>query len=535
MRLAYFASSTAAILFARVYFMFLFFGHSFMYLGIDAGTTSLKVALFHPNGTMQAVSRQEYSLETPQNSWVELDPAIYWQACCRGIREVIARTGIRPDQIDALSISSQAETLICLDRNGNPVRKAIVWLDNRAVAEAAEIASAFSIDEVYSITGQPEITPTWPACKLLWLRQHEAETFAHSAHFLLVEDYLLYRLTGLLRCEVSLWASSLLVDIERRCWWDRMLASVGVEPDRLPELVEPGSPIGTVCLEAAGESGLSTCTRVVAGAIDQAMGALGAGNLQPGMITETTGGALAVVVTTPKVTLDPGRHIPCHYHALAGLYCLLPWGQTAGMALRWFRDAIYLDGKPVEARPVAIGCSDRYDEMTARAAAAPAGADGLIFLPHLEGAACPEFNPAARGVFFGLSLRHGQAHMIRAVLESVAFMLKKNLDIVETLGVPVDEVRSMGGGARSDLWLQIKADVLQKPVRRVAAEETACLGAAILASTAAGEYRDVYEATSHMVRPGAIFIPNSETTSVYKTAYRHYLRLYEQLEPLFQY
>jgi xylulokinase len=500
-----------------------------MNLGIDAGTTSLKVALFHPNGTMQAVSRQEYSLETPQENWVELDPEIYWQACCRGIREVMARTGIRPDQIDALSISSQAETLICLGRDGNPIRKAIVWLDNRAVEEAAEIASAFSIDEVYSTTGQPEITPTWPACKLLWLRHHEPDTFTRSAHFVLVEDYLLYRLTGRLYCEFSLWASSLLVDIGRRCWWDRMLAAVGVEPGRLPEPVEPGSPIGVVWPAAVEESGLSTHTRVVAGAIDQAMGALGAGNLQPGMITETTGGALAVVVTTPKVTLDPGRHIPCHYHALPGLYCLLPWGQTAGMALRWFRDSIDLDGKPDS-----TSGNDHYDEMTARAAAVPAGSDGLIFLPHLEGAACPEFNPAARGVFFGLSLRHNRAHMIRAVLESVAFLLKKNLDIVEALGVPVDEVRSMGGGARSDLWLQIKADVLQKPVRRVQAEETACLGAAILASTAIGEYRDVYEAVSHMVRPGSIFIPNSENSPVYQAAYRCYLRLYEQLEPLFQ-
>jgi xylulokinase len=228
------------------------------------------------------------------------------------------------------------------------------------------------------------------------------------------------------------------------------------------------------------------------------------------------------------MTIDPGRHIPCHYHAIPNTYCLLPWGQTAGMALRWFRDVIYAPGQDFQNNGDML-----YRQMTVQAATVPPGSTGLIFLPHLEGAACPEFNPAAKGVFFGLTLRHTQAHMIRAVMESVSYMLKNNLDLVSRMGVPINEIRSMGGGAKSDLWLQMKADVLQKPVQRVNTEEAACLGATILASVCTGDYGNIVEAVNNMVKPGQTFFPDPAKERVYQEGYEKYRKLYDQLEPLF--
>jgi xylulokinase len=346
---------------------------------------------------------------------------------------------------------------------------------------------------------------------------------------LLLEDYLLHQLTGQFVTEYALQTSSLMLDIESKEWWKPLLDFIGLSPDRLARLVEPGTIVGPLSEEGSAAVGLSPETIAVSGAMDQVAGAVGGGNVAPGIVTEMTGGALAEVVTLERPTFDAKRRVPCHYHACRNSYCLLPWGQTAGMTLRWFRDQFF----DTEAERHREGGVDAYDQMTHLAEQAPAGSDGLVALPHLEGAACPEFNPAARGVFFGIDLRHTRGHFVRAIMESVAYMLKTHLDIVQELGVNADEVRSMGGGARSDLWLQIKADVLQRPVRRVAVEETACLGAAILAAVGVGVHPNLAKATSHMVRLGRVFLPDPELRSVYDRAYRRYLELYERLEPMF--
>jgi xylulokinase len=260
------------------------------------------------------------------------------------------------------------------------------------------------------------------------------------------------------------------------------------------------------------------------------LGAVGAGNIQPGVVTETTGGALAVLVTLDRPRYDPQHRVPCHYHARRDTYCLLPWGQTAGMALRWFRDRFF-ERDSVEAREQGM---DPYDLMAGLAAAVPPGSDGLVVLPHLEGAACPEFNAAARGVFYGATLQHTRGHFVRAIMESVAYMLKKNLDVVQELGVEVSEIRSLGGGSRSPLWLQIKAGVLQKPVRRVQVDEAACLGAAILAAVATGHYPSLDEAVEQMVRLAGVVEPCQEHLVAYQRGYAQYLELYERLAPMFR-
>ncbi|MGD0610266.1 MAG: FGGY family carbohydrate kinase [Anaerolineales bacterium] len=499
------------------------------FLGIDAGTTSLKAALFGPVGQLLALDRQEYVLVTPSASIVELEAETYWTALKRALQVVLAHKAVRCEEIATVCISSQGETFVPVDQVGVPTRRAIVWLDNRATEEARQIVTHFGVEAVFHRTGQPEVAPTWPACKFLWLRGHEPEVFSRTHKFLWLEDYLLYRLTGQFVTECSQQTSSLLLDIQKNAWWPEMMEFVGVQPDHLGSLLKPGVKVGPLLPEAASELGLSSRTLAVTGGMDQVIGALGAGEIAPGMVVESTGGALGIVLTLDRPVFDPQRHIPCHFHVVPDTYCLLPWCQTAGMALKWFRDGFFA----LEVRQALEAGRDPYDDMTAEATGVHAGCEGLIALPHLEGAFCPEFNPNAKAVFFGATLRHGRPHFTRAILESVAFMLKKNLDLVAGMGIPVGEIRSLGGGARSPLWLQIKADVLQKPVQTVEVEEAACLGAAILGSVASGFYSSLTDAVSHMVHVKKVIEPNLANQEVYQRRYAQYVELYDRLNPMF--
>jgi xylulokinase len=364
----------------------------------------------------------------------------------------------------------------------------------------------------------------------LWLKNNRPEVFYQTHKFLLLEDYLLYRLTGQFVTETSLQSSSLLLNLHTKTWWPEMLDFLGIPPEKFGTLCTPGQVIGPLSPQASAELGLSTKTLVVAGSMDQVSASLGAGNIYPGMTTESTGGAMGIVVTLQHPVFDPRRQIPCHVHALPEQYCVLAWGQTAGMALRWFRDQFYT----LEAEQALQAQLDPYDYLTARAAEIAAGCDGLLALPHLEGAACPEFDPDARAVFFGATLRHTRAHFTRAILEAVAYMLKKNLDSVATLlEQPISELRCLGGGARSSLWMQIKADVLQKPVQTVRVEEAACLGAAILGAVACGVFSNYSEAVASMVHTQMSIWPNPNNRQVYAQGYAHYNQLYERLQPLF--
>jgi xylulokinase len=501
-----------------------------IFLGIDAGTTSMKAALFDLSGRALAVARAEYALDTPAPAVVECDAEVYWSACCRVVREALTAARIPADEVATVAISSQAETLIAVDAAGRPLRPAIVWLDNRAVAEAAEFRDRFGEEAMFRLSGQPEAAPTWPACKLLWLRRNEPHIFDAAAKFLLLEDFLLHRLTGEFVTEHSLQTSSYMLDITRREWWQPVLDYLGVGSERLGRLVAPGALIGPLSAAGAEAVGLTTRTQAVASAIDQCVGALGAGNAIPGVITETTGAALAVVATIDRPYFDPRRRLPCYCHALPGLYCLLPWGQTAGMALRWFRDEFY----PLESERARENGVDSYDQMTAEAARVPPGSDGLLALPHLEGAFTPEYNASARGAFFGATLRTGRGHFTRALMESVAFMLKRQVDLVEEMGFPVSEVRSIGGGAASPLWLQIKADVLGKPLRTVEASEPGCLGAAVLGALATGCYGSASQAVTGMVRTKQQIDPERRNAQAYAEAFTRYCELYDRLAPMFQ-
>ncbi len=497
-------------------------------LSVDLGTTAIKTCLVDAEGRVLASASREYRLDTPTPETVELDAETYWQAFREGVAELLARSRVDPREVRALGISAQGETLICADAAGHPVRPAIVWLDNRAQEEAADLASEFGDEAAYRITGQVSFVPTWPAAKILWLRRHEPDAFARTSRFLLIEDWFIARLTGRYVCEGSLVTSTMYWNLLTRRWWPEMLAYLGVDEGRLPEIREPGEPVRELLPAVAAELGLDPATVVCTGALDQAAGAIGVGNTREGVFSENTGAALAICATVAAPFVDPARQMPCHYHGIAGLYMAHTF-TSGGMVLRWYRDTFC---EPEMAAAARLG-SDAYDLLGAQAAAIPAGSEGLVMLPHLQGAMAPEANPRAKGVFYGFTLHHGRAHFARSIMEAIAYIVRRNVDVLGEMGIGVKEVRVLGGGARSRVWNQVKADVLGLPVVTTENEEAASLGAAILAGVAVGTFSSVDDAVARMVVVKDRYEPDPANRAAYDAGYETYRGLYGNLTGMF--
>ncbi|NMC13069.1 MAG: hypothetical protein GYA34_09310 [Chloroflexi bacterium] len=497
-------------------------------LAFDLGTTALKCALHDFHGNVIAKAAVEYQLIAPDADSVEMDVETYWDAFKTALGAVIRESAINPAHIKALGVSAQGETLIVVDKDGKPLRRAIVWLDNRAQREADELGEKFGHRYAYEITGQVKLVPTWPASKILWIRKHEPQVFEKAAKYLLIEDYFLYRLTGEFVCEGSLVTSTCYWNFRTRQWWTEMLAELGIFPNQLPEYRESGEVVGKLRKETADELGLKVGTLVCTGALDQACGAIGVGNIQPGIFSENTGAALAICASVNQATLDPNDQMPCHYHGLPGLYMLHTF-TGGGIVMRWFRDEF----AQIEMTVGKASDIDAYDLMGKEAAKVAAGCEGLVMLPHLQGAMAPEANPKATGVFYGFTLRHGRSHFMRAIMESVCFIVRRNIEVIEGMGVKVNEIRALGGGARSSIWKQIEADITGRPVLTTINEEAATLGAAILAGKAIGLYSSVQEAANQMVQIKNRFEPTKENQVIYDETYNTYVNLYNALCPLF--
>ena len=431
-------------------------------MGIDMGTTSVKAAVFDEELKMLSSATRDYTLDS-HGDIVEFDAEEYWRIVREEVDKALSEVGI-----DALAIDTQCETLILTDEDGNPVRPAIVWLDNRATEEAAMIEAHFGRQRVYEVTGQPEVTATWPASKLLWVKRNEPEVFAKTKKIFLLEDYILFKLTGRFITEPTLQSSTIYFDIHNTGWWDEMLDFIGVDKATLPEIIPSAREVG----EYRG-------VRVVTGAMDQIAGAIGAGVVKPGLVSLMTGTTMVLFMPSEEVpAYNPASIVPCHYN-YDGKYCLLSWTPTAGMALKWLKNAL---------------CeSYSFGELDGLAESVPAGSDGVTFLPYLCGSTMPKYNPRARGSFTGLTTEHTRAHFVRAVMESVACMLKSNLDY---LGLEINEIRAMGGGANSPLWCQMKADMTGKRLTTLKNKETACLGSAILAGVGIGHFTSVENAVA---------------------------------------
>lgn len=498
-------------------------------LGLDIGTTSVKAGVFDLSGTCLGVGSQDYRLDTPTPDRVELDPERYWMAAGQVVRQAVSAAGLPPEAILAMGVSSQGETTICVDQAGKPLYPALVWLDHRARAEAKALAETLG-EEAYAHTGIPTIDATWTACKIAWIRDHEPDVFARTYRFLLVQNFIVQRLTGEFVTDGAVACTTLLLDITTHTWWEDALDTVGLSPGQLPQVRRVGEVAGSLTQAAADALGLTSGLPVVLGGMDQIAGAVGAGNVIPEVVSESTGGALTIHVTVDRADLDPLGRIPVYLHALPGRYLFDPVCETGGMALKWFRDSFCLDEV---ARAQANG-QDAYDLITDLAAGIAPGCEGLVMLPHLTGAFSPEYEPAARGVFAGFTLAHGKGHFARSVLEAVAFMLRRNLDLVREAGVDVHQIRATGGGARSPLWRKIKADVCQLPVVALQVEDTALLGDAMLAAVAAGQYATLPEAATGMVSLGDQTLPDPDNYSAYDTAFQRYIRTFDAMAPVFR-
>lgn len=497
-------------------------------LSVDLGTSAVKSALFDSTGEMVAVASREYTLLTPTPLAVEVAVETYWEAFEATVAEVLERAQVEPSAIAGLGFSAQGETLICVDAEGKPLRNAIVWMDSRPAAEAEELVDFFKDVDVYGITGQVDIVPTWPASKILWIKHHEPEVFDRTAKFLLIEDYFIYRLTGEYVAEGSLLCSTVYWDINRKCYWGAMLDRLSISEERLPEIRESGETVGPLLKGVADTLGLSTETIVCTGVLDQVAGGIGVGNIEPGVFSECTGSALAIVATVDHAFKDPGGQMPCHYHGMPDTYMAHTF-TTGGMAVKWFRDRFYA----TETQAESGGGPNAYQLMDDDAAVVAPGSDGLVMLPHLQGAMAPENNPKARGVFFGATLGHQKGHFVRSILEAVAYIVRRNLDVLAGMGIEVSEIRSLGGGAKSALWSQIKADVTGRPVIVLENDEAACLGAAIVAGVGVGVFDSLESAVAKMVRIKKRYLPYPAAVETYNRSYQKYVELYEALEKVF--
>ena len=448
------------------------------YLGIDIGTTSVKAAMFDESGTRLGLRCLDYTLDTdPETGFVELDAKRYLDMCTQMIEELSAECG-KPD---ALSVDTQGETLILADRAGSA-----------QVQEAELIRDRFGNRLVYERTGQPEITAGWPACKLLWFRRNRPEIFAKTEKIFLLEDWVLFHLTGNFVTEPAIQSSSVYFDITARTWWREMLDFIGIREEQLPKISGSAERVGDW-------RGIP----VVSGALDQISGMIGTGVFGESELSEMTGTIMAVCSVTDRV--PPYREdsiIPCHLHAEEGQYCRILWSSTAGMALKWFRSQF----------------AEQYSfaELDELAREVPPGCGGLTVLPYFCGSTMPKYRPNARAVFAGLQLSHTRAHVARAILESVAFLLRQEMEYIGGMN-RLREIRITGGGAASPLWAQIKADVTGKRLCTVWESETACLGTAMLAAVGAGDFPSIREAARGLVRVKEVYEPSGVS---YEEAYR---------------
>lgn len=498
-------------------------------MGLDIGTTALKTALFDEKGALLAVSTQEYDLLTPKTNYVEEEAEVYWKAFKDSITELKQQHDFSRETEIALAMSAQGETLFFLDKEGNPLRNAIVWMDNRAVKEAEKLTEQFGDEVCYEKTGQVSFEACWPASKVLWVREHEPEVFEKTDKILLIEDYFIYRMTGEFATEPSLVCSTTYWDIIQKEYWKEMLDFLQIREEQLAPVLESGTKVGKILPDIAEELGLGEDTTICTGALDQAAGAIGAGNIKEGMFSETIGAALAVCVPVEKPVFDPTRKMPLFCFPKEGMYMIHTF-TNGGMTLRWFRDKFCELEMMFEKK----GCGDAYDFISRQVEKIPAGSDGLVMLPHLSGSLAPDVNSKAKGVWFGFTLQHTKAHFMRAIMEALGYILKRNIDALADMGITVKEVRSLGGGSKSKIWNQIKADINQVALETVKSKEAASLGAAILAGKATGSFESIDSAVENMVEVKERIVPSEKHKEAYEKGYEMYQKLFKDLTDCFE-
>lgn len=499
-------------------------------LTFDVGTTSVKTCLFDQTLHLVGYVNDEYELLTEEGGIVEMPPGLYWEKVKSGIKRVLETTGIGGDRVKIITITTQGETIIPVDERGGELRNAIVWLDGRAVKEGQIISERFSPENAYSVTGIPEINSHCPVSKILWLKNNEPRIYARTYKFLLLEDYLIFKFTGRFVTEKSLLSTTGYFDIVNDHLWYEVLGYMQVNPGLIPQPMECGEKVGRVRKNVAEEVGISYDSIVTTGAMDQVAAAVGAGNVTQGIITETTGTALVIAATTPKPDFNHPARVPIYRHALKGRYLAIPVCMTAGIILKWFKDE-FCQQEVLKSRKEGIPVYRLLDIMAENV---PPLSGGVLLLPYFTGTQTPHSNPQAKGVFYGISLNSRKENFVRAIFEAVGYMLRENIELVESMGFTIKQIRSLGGGANSSVWLRMKADITGKEVFSMEQSECASLGAAALGAFAVGMLEDIEKVSIIANRIRDSFLPRIDISALYKTGYRQYKNLYNYLQPAFE-
>ncbi len=489
------------------------------FLGIDASTTATKALLIDRDGRVAAAAASEYGYQTPRPLWSEQDPGLWWRGAVESIRRALSGSGIEGKDVQAVGLSGQMHGLVLLDQDGDVLRPAILWNDQRTGAECDQIRRWIGKETLVQWTGNDALTG-FTAPKILWVQKHEPDIWERSRHIMLPKDYLRYRLTGGFASDKAGASGSLLFDLRSRDWSREMLEALSIPQSYMPPTFEGPAETLTVSPEAARQTGLRAGIPVVAGGGDQAAAAVGTGAVETGTVSLSLGTSGVVFATTAEPVVEPQGRLHAFCHAVPEKWHLMGVMLSAAGSLRWFRET-FDPGSP-------------YEALLAPAEAVPPGSGGLLFLPYLTGERTPHPDPAARGAFVGLTVRHRMPHLTRAVLEGVAFGLRDCFELLRTSGLPdISQVRITGGGARSPLWRQILADVLGCELQTVNTEEGAAFGAALLAGVGSGHWPDVESACRAAIRLTGSTAPGA-AQEAYAGLYPVYQALYPALRPSFQ-
>ena len=484
------------------------------------------------SGAVVAAGTEEHQpFASPHPGWAEQDPRDWWRACGIAVRKALQKSSIRAEEIACVGFSGQMHGAVLLDSAGEVVRPALIWCDQRTEKQSRDLSEKFGSDRLIQLTCNPPLT-NFTLTKILWVRENEPQLWARVRHIMLPKDYVRFRLTGDRAIDQADASGTLLLDVARRAWSAEVLSATGIEKSFLPALYESPEVCGKLNREGAAATGLKIATPVVVGAGDQAAGAVGMGIVRAGLVSATIGTSGVVFAATDHPALDPRGRLHTFCHAVPGRWHVMGVTQAAGLSLRWFRDTFGVAGlvkEGIEGTASAVLGRDPYEFLSEEAAAAPPGADGLLWAPYLMGERTPHLDPNARGALVGITPSHRRAHIVRAIFEGVAFSLKDSFSIFEEMKVPVKQIRLGGGGARSPLWRQIQADVYAHEVELVAAEEGAAYGAAILAAVGARHFASVDEACDAVVHVASHVKPDPASSALLQKNYATFRRLYPAL------
>jgi xylulokinase len=499
-------------------------------LGLDIGTTGAKALVCDQNGRVLASATAEYPLYTPFPLWSEQDPADWWRGARQALREAVRQSGVDAAQVAGLGLTGQMHGAVFLDERGQVIRPALLWNDQRTAAECQEITGRVGAARLIAIAGNPALTG-FQAPKILWLRNHEPQHYARVAQVLLPKDYIRLQLTGVSASDASDAAGTLLLDLQTRDWSDELLSTLEIPRAWLPHVFEGPQVTGGLLPQVADELGLPAGLPVVAGGGDNAAAAVGTGIVRAGIVSSSIGTSGVIFAHSDTIALDPQGRLHTFCHAVPGMYHLMAVTLAAGGSFRWLRDLFRqeTEGEARGSRLTAPVSRLSYEQLTALAASAPPGAEGLLFLPYLTGERTPHLDPLARGAFVGLTARHTLAHLVRAVMEGVVFSMRDGLEIMRGLGLTIHQIRATGGGARSPLWRQMQADIYGAEVATLMAEEGPAYGAALLAGVGSGLFTDVQDAVGRCVAVSGTTQPDPAAQARYEELYAVYRGLYPAL------